>query len=114
MRSRSVLRAVEVAGGGEADGVLFHAVRTTRSRVSANARSGYDPSVGYTPSENLPLLIETMKRACAALDEADVPAMLGGGLATWARAARRRTTTWTSTSARRMPQAHTRHSRPPG
>jgi len=41
--------------------------------------------VGYTPSENLPLLIETMKRACAALDEAAVPAMLGGGLATWAR-----------------------------
>ena len=26
-----------------------------------------------------------MKRACAALDEAGVPAMLGGGLATWAR-----------------------------
>lgn len=26
-----------------------------------------------------------MKRACAALDEANVPAMLGGGLATWAR-----------------------------
>jgi Nucleotidyl transferase of unknown function (DUF2204) len=41
--------------------------------------------VGYTPSENLPLLIETMKRACAALDDAGVPAMLGGGLATWAR-----------------------------
>ena len=41
--------------------------------------------MGYTPSENLPLLIETMKRACAALDDAGVPAMLGGGLATWAR-----------------------------
>jgi hypothetical protein len=41
--------------------------------------------VGYTPSENLPLLIDTMKRACAAFDEAGVPAMLGGGLATWAR-----------------------------
>ena len=26
-----------------------------------------------------------MKRACAALDDAGVPAMLGGGLATWAR-----------------------------
>jgi Nucleotidyl transferase of unknown function (DUF2204) len=41
--------------------------------------------VGYTPSENLPALIDTMKRACAALDEAGVPFMLGGGLATWAR-----------------------------
>ena len=41
--------------------------------------------MGYTPSENLPQLIDTMKRACAALDEAGVPAMLGGGLATWAR-----------------------------
>jgi hypothetical protein len=41
--------------------------------------------VGYTPSENLPDLVDTMKRACAALDDAGVPAMLGGGLATWAR-----------------------------
>ena len=41
--------------------------------------------MGYTPSENLPQLIDTMKRACAALDGAGVPAMLGGGLATWAR-----------------------------
>jgi hypothetical protein len=41
--------------------------------------------MGYTPSENLPELIETMKRAWAALDAANVPAMLGGGMATWAR-----------------------------
>lgn len=41
--------------------------------------------MGYTPSENLPQLIETMKRACAALDAAGIPAMLGGGMATWAR-----------------------------
>jgi hypothetical protein len=41
--------------------------------------------VGYTPSENFPQLIDTMKRACAALDAADVPVMLGGGLAMWAR-----------------------------
>jgi len=46
---------------------------------------GYHSAVGYTPSENLPQLIDTMKRACAALDDAGVPAMLGGGLATWAR-----------------------------
>jgi hypothetical protein len=47
--------------------------------------NGYDAAVGYTPSENLPDLVDTMKRACAALDNAGVPAMLGGGLATWAR-----------------------------
>ena len=41
--------------------------------------------MGYTPSENLPQLIETMKRASAALAEAEIPAMIGGGLATWAR-----------------------------
>ena len=41
--------------------------------------------MGYTPSENFPDLIDTMKRACAALDAADVPVMLGGGLAMWAR-----------------------------
>jgi len=40
--------------------------------------------VGYTPSENLPELIDTMKRASAAFAEAGVPVMLGGGLATWA------------------------------
>jgi hypothetical protein len=40
--------------------------------------------MGYTPSENLPELVDTMKRACAALDEAGVPAMIGGGLAMWA------------------------------
>ena len=81
---------MEVARGGKPDRKLVHSKRHTVStpqwrRGSANARSGYDASVGYTPSENLPLLIETMKRACAALDEAGVPAMLGGGLATWAR-----------------------------
>jgi hypothetical protein len=40
--------------------------------------------MGYTPSENLQELVDTMKRACAAFDEAGVPAMIGGGLAMWA------------------------------
>jgi hypothetical protein len=39
----------------------------------------------YTPSENFPDLIESMKRAAAALRDAGVPYMLGGGLAAWAR-----------------------------
>ena len=41
--------------------------------------------MAYTPSENFPELIESMKRAAAALRDAEVPYMLGGGLAAWAR-----------------------------
>jgi len=41
--------------------------------------------MAYTPSENFPELIESMKRAAAALRDAGVPYMLGGGLAAWAR-----------------------------
>jgi hypothetical protein len=41
--------------------------------------------VGYTPSDNFPELIGSMKRAAAALREAGVPHLLGGGLAAWAR-----------------------------
>lgn len=41
--------------------------------------------MGYTPSDNFPELIESMKRAAAALRDAEVPYMLGGGLAAWAR-----------------------------
>lgn len=39
----------------------------------------------YTPAENFPELIEAMKVAAAALRDADVPYLLGGGLAAWAR-----------------------------
>jgi hypothetical protein len=41
--------------------------------------------VAYTPSDNFPGLIETMKVATAALREAEIEFMLGGGLAAWAR-----------------------------
>jgi hypothetical protein len=41
--------------------------------------------MAYTPSENFPELIESMKSAAAALRDAEVPYMLGGGLAAWAR-----------------------------
>jgi hypothetical protein len=40
--------------------------------------------VSYTQSERFPALIDTMKRAWAALEDADVPVLLGGGLAAWA------------------------------
>ena len=43
-------------------------VRRTHERVRRRR--------GYTRSENLPDLVDTMKRACAALDDAGVPAML--------------------------------------
>ena len=41
--------------------------------------------VGYSTGEIFPGLIDTMKRSAAALRDAEVPAMLGGGLAVWAR-----------------------------
>jgi hypothetical protein len=41
--------------------------------------------MAYTPAENFPELIEAMKRAAATLRDAEVPYMLGGGLAAWAR-----------------------------
>jgi hypothetical protein len=41
--------------------------------------------MAYTPAENFPELIESMKRADAILREAGIPHMLGGGLAAWAR-----------------------------
>ena len=41
--------------------------------------------MAFTPSEDFPDLIDAMKRAAAALRDAEVPYMLGGGLAAWAR-----------------------------
>jgi hypothetical protein len=41
--------------------------------------------MAFTPSENFPELIDTMKVAAAALRDAEVPYLLGGGLAAWAR-----------------------------
>jgi hypothetical protein len=41
--------------------------------------------VPYPQPENFPELIEAMKVASAALRDADVPHLLGGGLAAWAR-----------------------------
>jgi hypothetical protein len=41
--------------------------------------------MAFTPSENFPELIDSMKRAAAALRDAEVPYILGGGLAAWAR-----------------------------
>jgi hypothetical protein len=48
-------------------------------------RAGYDAGMSYTPSDVFPELIETMKKAAATLRAAEVPFLLGGGLAAWAR-----------------------------
>ncbi len=40
--------------------------------------------MAYTPSETFPELLEAMKKGAAALREAEVPFLLGGGLAAWA------------------------------
>ena len=53
---------------------------------SANAESGYfDRAMPSAPPENLHGLLDTMKRAAAALREAEIEFLLGGGLAIWAR-----------------------------
>lgn len=41
--------------------------------------------MAFTPAENFPELIESMKRAAATLRDAGIPYLLGGGLAAWAR-----------------------------
>jgi hypothetical protein len=41
--------------------------------------------VGYAPAEHFPELIATMKKAAAALQRAEIDAILAGGLAVWAR-----------------------------
>jgi Nucleotidyl transferase of unknown function (DUF2204) len=41
--------------------------------------------MAFTPSDNFPDLLDAMKLAAAALRDAEVPHILGGGLAAWAR-----------------------------
>jgi hypothetical protein len=48
-------------------------------------RGVYALTVGYTPADNFPELLDSMKRAAAALRDAEVSYALGGGLAAWAR-----------------------------
>ena len=51
-----------------------------------NAESGYfDRAMPSAAPENFPGLLGTMKRAAAALREAEIDFLLGGGLAIWAR-----------------------------
>ena len=41
--------------------------------------------MAHTAPDSFPALIDTMKRAAAAMRDAEVPHILGGGLAAWAR-----------------------------
>lgn len=81
------LGAVKVAGGSDTDRRVSHGRLRGSYPVSRfrERRNRVDGCVGYTLSDTLPELIETMKRASAALDQAGVQAMIGGGLAAWAR-----------------------------
>jgi Nucleotidyl transferase of unknown function (DUF2204) len=61
------------------------ALSLTRAGRSRNGESGYLPrSMPSAPPETLGDLLVTMKRAAAALRDADVEFLLGGGLAIWA------------------------------
>jgi len=57
----------------------------TLGRFHKRERGYSGRTMAYTPAENFPELLESMKRAAAALRDAGVPYMLGGGLAAWAR-----------------------------
>jgi hypothetical protein len=78
------LRAVDVACGGNANRPA-HALRLPPVRRFANGGTGTGVVVPFTPPDNFPDLIEAMKVAAAALRDAEVPYLLGGGLAAWAR-----------------------------
>jgi hypothetical protein len=61
-------------------------VRHVHLRLLSQTAAGvYADTVAYTPSDNFPELIESMKAGAAALREAGIPYLLGGGLAAWAR-----------------------------
>lgn len=76
---------MDVARSGNANRLGGHTGDLRPGRALANGGAGTTRAVPYTPSENFPDLIDAMKRAAAALRDAGVPYMLGGGLAAWAR-----------------------------
>jgi Nucleotidyl transferase of unknown function (DUF2204) len=79
------LRAVEIARRGDPNSSR-HGQGIPVRPGCPNASDGYEVGMpsSQTPRE-IDELVETMKRAAAALRDAGVPFMLGGGLAAWAR-----------------------------
>jgi hypothetical protein len=76
------LRGVDVSHRGDAE--ACHGGFPTRSRF-ASPLEGYMWRMGSQPNDAYLELVETMKRSAAALRDANVPFLLGGGLAAWAR-----------------------------
>ena len=108
------LCAVEVAGGSDANR-RRHGERDTRLSGCGNACPGIKAPMASTPaSKEITELVDTMKRAAAALRDAGIPFMLGGGLAAWARGGPRPTTTSTSSCRSRTRSARSRRSSKPG
>jgi hypothetical protein len=64
---------MDVAGRGDSDGSSFRQSVEEGTRIKA------------MPNDDLVAMLATLKRCAGALREADVPFMLGGGLACWAR-----------------------------
>jgi hypothetical protein len=58
----------------------FHVMRDWQTAAGV-----HHDAVPYSPPDNFPELIATMKKAAAALRDAEIECMLGGGLAAWAR-----------------------------
>src|SRR5688500_12114557 len=63
-----------------ATGLVYHRRRASQTVERVHARP-----VAYSTPDEFAHLIEAMKAAAAALRDADVPYLLGGGLAAWAR-----------------------------
>ena len=79
------LSRVDVACGRDANGRGHRGLDTRRAR-SPNAKTGYQrPFMSSQTREIQHVLIATMKQAAAALRDAEIEFMLGGGLAAWAR-----------------------------
>ena len=82
-------RAVDVAGGGDPDRRL----RRFRHHPSAHRFHGHRVPPWRAPGRTtFDVLLETLKRSAAALREAEIPFLLGGGLAAWARGGPQSTT----------------------
>jgi hypothetical protein len=63
-----------------ATGLVYHGRRASQTVERVHARP-----VAYSTPDEFAHLIDAMKAAAAALREAEVPHLLGGGLAAWAR-----------------------------
>ena len=80
----AVAAEVHVAGGRDPDPAVVLRARGASGGVDRHARAGTPASMA--PDEQPFSAIEhALKRAAAALREADVPFLLGGSLASWAR-----------------------------